>query len=81
MMMYSGASDPEPEALFISYKFPLTMFSLFKKNPSKKLEKQYNRLLEQARDAQRSGDIKLFAELSAQAEAVWKQVEAVKAAG
>ena len=81
MMMYGRRSEPAPAALINAYKFPLTMFSLFKKNPSKKLEKEYNRLLEQARDAQRSGDIKLFATLSAQAEEVWKQVEAVKAAG
>lgn len=57
------------------------MFNLFKKSPSKKLEKQYNKLLEQARDAQRSGDIKLYAELSAQAEEVWKRIEQVKTAG
>ncbi len=56
------------------------MLSLFKKNPTKKLEKQYNQLLEKARDAQRSGDIKLFATISAQAEDVWTQIEKVRAA-
>ena len=56
------------------------MLSLFKKNPTKKLEKQYNQLLEKARDAQRSGDIKLFATISAQAEDVWTQIEEVRAA-
>ncbi len=55
------------------------MLSLFKKNPTKKLEKEYNRLLEKARDAQRSGDIKLFATISAEAEEVWAKVEAIKA--
>ncbi len=55
------------------------MFNLFKKSPSQKLEKEYNKLLEQARDAQRSGDIKLYAELSAQAEEVWKRIESLKA--
>ena len=54
------------------------MFSLFKKQPTKKLEKQYNQMLEKARDAQRSGDIKLFAELSSQAEDIWSQIEAIK---
>lgn len=54
------------------------MLSLFKKQPTKKLEKQYNRMLEQARDAQRSGDIKLFAELSAKAEEIWQEIEAVR---
>ncbi len=57
------------------------MFNLFKKSPVQKLEKEYNKLLEQARDAQRSGDIKLYAELSAQAEDVWKRIESVKGAG
>lgn len=55
------------------------MLSLFKKNPTKKLEKEYNRLLEKARDAQRSGDIKLFATISAEAEDVWTKIEAVRA--
>ncbi|MEM8485603.1 MAG: DUF6435 family protein [Bacteroidota bacterium] len=54
------------------------MLSLFKKNPTKKLEKEYNQLLEKARDAQRSGDIKLFATISAQAEEVWTKIEAIR---
>ena len=47
----------------------------FRKDPTKKLQKKYNQLLEQARDAQRSGDIKQFAKISADAEEVWKQIE------
>ena len=54
------------------------MLSLFKKQPAKKLEKQYNRMLEQARDAQRSGDIKRYAELAAKAEEIWSEIEAVR---
>ncbi|MFK7844884.1 MAG: DUF6435 family protein [Rhodothermales bacterium] len=57
------------------------MLNLFKKNPAKKLEKEYNSLLEKARDAQRSGDIKLFATISAQAEDVWTKIEALRAQG
>ena len=49
--------------------------NFFKRSPEKKLQKQYNQLLEQARDAQRSGDIKLYAELSSQAEQVWEKIE------
>ena len=55
-----------------------TMFGLFKKDPTKKLQDQYNDLLEKARNAQRSGDIKLYAKLTAESEEVWKQLEALK---
>jgi len=53
------------------------MFGLFKKDPAKKLRKQYARLLEEARDLQRMGDIKGFAQKSADAEEVMKQLEAL----
>lgn len=55
-----------------------SMFGLFKKNPTAKLEKRYNALLEKARDAQRSGDIKSYARISAQAEEVLKEIEAAR---
>lgn len=58
-----------------------TMLNFFKKNPSKKLEKEYNSLLEKARDAQRAGDIKLFATISAQAEEVWTKIETLRTNG
>lgn len=51
------------------------MFGIFKNDPRKKLEKQYAAKLEAARDAQRSGNIKLFAQLSAEAEEIVKQIE------
>lgn len=54
------------------------MFGIFKKNPTAKLEKQYNILLEQARDAQRSGDIKRYAQITAASEEVWKEIEKVR---
>jgi hypothetical protein len=53
------------------------MFGLFKKDPAKKLREQYARLLEEARDLQRAGDIKGFAQKSAEAEEVLKQLEAL----
>lgn len=56
------------------------MFGLFNKNPAAKLEKQYAALLEKARDVQRSGDIKGYARISAEAEEVWKKIEAQKTA-
>ncbi|MBQ4833789.1 Lacal_2735 family protein [Pseudoalteromonas sp. MMG010] len=46
------------------------MFSLFKKDPIKKLDKQYFAKLEQAMQAQRKGDMKLFAMITAEAEKI-----------
>jgi len=51
------------------------MFGLFKSNPNKKLQKQYDSLLEKAMQAQRNGDMRLYAELTAQSEGVWEQIE------
>lgn len=55
------------------------MFGLFKKDPIKKLENQYLKLMEEAMAIQRSGDIKGFAAKSAEAEEVAKQIEALRA--
>ena len=49
------------------------MFGLFKTDPRKKLDQEYKTLLEQAMQAQRSGDIRKYSELTALAEA--KKVE------
>jgi hypothetical protein len=51
------------------------MFGLFKKDPAKKLQEQYARMLEEARDLQRKGDIKGFAQKSAEAEEILKKIE------
>jgi hypothetical protein len=53
------------------------MFGLFKSDPRKKLEKAYAEKLVEARDAQRSGDIKLYAKLTAESEEIVKQIEAL----
>ncbi len=55
------------------------MFSLFKSDPSKKLHKSYAAKLEQAMQAQRSGDIRGYAELTEQAEQIKAQLDALKA--
>lgn len=55
------------------------MFNFFKKDPSKKLEKKYLQLMEAARDIQRSGDLKLYAQKIEEAEAVQRQLEALLA--
>ncbi|GAA0837202.1 MULTISPECIES: DUF6435 family protein [Marinomonas] len=54
------------------------MFSFLKSDPVKKLDKEYGQLLEKAMQAQRSGDIKLYSELTAQAEMVRVQIQIAK---
>ena len=54
------------------------MFKLFQSDPSKKLEKQYAKKLEEARDAQRAGKIPLFATLTAEAEEIGQRLDALK---
>ena len=50
------------------------MFSLFKKDPIKKLNKTYEAKLEQAMHAQRNGDIKSYAMLTEEAEEINKKI-------
>ena len=57
------------------------MFRLFKKDPRKKLQKQYESKLEEAMHSQRNGDMKTFSRLSAEAEEIGKQIEALDAQG
>lgn len=54
------------------------MFNLFKKDPAATLEKEYRSLLEKARDAQRSGDIKLYAKLTDASENVLQRIQDLK---
>lgn len=54
------------------------MFGFFRQDPLKKLEAQYARLLEQARDLQRQGDIQAFAQKSAEADAVLQEIQALE---
>ena len=51
------------------------MFSFLKKDPSKVLNKQYEKLLEEAMLLQRKGDIKGYAAKTAEAEEVCKKLE------
>lgn len=55
------------------------MFSFLKKDPSEKLQKQYNEKLEAAMSAQRNGDMRLYAELSAEADELYKSLQELKA--
>ena len=54
------------------------MFSLFKSNPVKKLNKQYEAKLEQAMHAQRNGDIKTYSQLTFEAEQIHKKLAEAK---
>lgn len=51
------------------------MFGFLKPNPLKQLQKQYEKLSEQAMHAQRNGNIELFAKLSKEADDVAKKMD------
>lgn len=53
------------------------MLSWFKKDPKKKLEKEYNRMLEEAMLLQRGGDIKGYALKMSEAESIQQELEAL----
>ena len=55
------------------------MFGLFKTDPKKKLLREYNRLMEQARDLQRAGKIPEFSEKTAEAHRIEEQLKALEA--
>jgi hypothetical protein len=54
------------------------MFGLFKSNPTKKLRKTYDMKLEKAMHAQRKGDIKTYSMLTAEAEDIWAEIQALE---
>jgi len=53
------------------------MFGFGKKDPKQALEKRWMKLLEEARDLQRRGDIPGFAKKTAEAEAVRNELDAL----
>ena len=55
------------------------MFGLFKQDPRKKLEAAHRKVLEEARDLQRNGDIQGYAAAMARAEEIAKQIEEIEA--
>lgn len=57
------------------------MFGLFKKDPIKKLEKEYGKLMEEAMQLQRGGDIKGYAAKVAEAEALQEKMEELQKQG
>jgi hypothetical protein len=53
------------------------MFKLFKKDPGRKLRKQYHAKLQQAMTAQRNGKIREYSFLTAEAETIRERLEIV----
>lgn len=51
------------------------MFSFFKRDPVKALRQKYDAKAEEAMLAQRKGDMRLFADLTAEAEELWALLE------
>ena len=49
------------------------MFSFFKDRTAKKLKKKHSMLLEEAMQAQRRGDIRMYSKLTAEAEDVYNE--------
>ncbi len=54
------------------------MFSFFKKDPLKELNKQYLQKLEEAMHAQRNGDIRTYSMLTSEADEFLKKIEALE---
>ncbi|MDN3640956.1 DUF6435 family protein [Simiduia curdlanivorans] len=54
------------------------MFKIFRPDPARKLNQQYQALLQQAMEAQRSGNIKLYSELTDKAEKIGDELEKLK---
>ncbi len=54
------------------------MFGLFKKNPIKKLEANYKKIMEEAMHIQRSGDLKAYAKKIEEANKVMDEIERLR---
>ena len=55
------------------------MFGLFKSSPEKKLQKEYESLMEKAMNAQRNGKMDVYAELASQADKIFQEIQKIKA--
>jgi uncharacterized protein Yka (UPF0111/DUF47 family) len=54
------------------------MLGMFKSDPLKKLQKDYEKKLEQAMEASRNGDMRANAELTEEAEALREKIDQLK---
>lgn len=55
------------------------MFNWLRKDPLKRMNAKYHGLLETARDLQRNGNIQEFARVTAEADQLLQQIEALEA--
>ncbi|KAA0142881.1 MULTISPECIES: DUF6435 family protein [Gimesia] len=55
------------------------MFGWLRRDPRKKLEQAYAKKMEQARDAQRNGDIQGYASLVAESEEILQEIDRLTA--
>lgn len=56
------------------------MFKFLKGDPTKALQKKFEQISEQAFKAQRNGDIRGYSELTAEAEKIKAEIDALKSA-
>jgi len=56
----------------------IKLLNLFKKDPKKKLEKEYRALMLKARDVQRSGDIIAYSGIVAQSEEILERIKTLE---
>lgn len=54
------------------------MFSFFKSDPVKKLQKAHAQKLEQAMHAQRNGDMRSYAAITNEADQLWQQIQSLQ---
>lgn len=54
------------------------MFSLFKKDPTRKLQKEYEKKTQAAFQAQQNGNVRQYSLLTAEAEKIREQIDALK---
>ena len=54
------------------------MFSFLKRDPVKKLNKLYEKKLEEAMHAQRNGDIKSYSLITAEAEQIFTEIKSLE---
>lgn len=54
------------------------MFGIFKSNPIKKYRKEYEKVLQDAMQAQRGGDIRLYSELSSEADKLYQKIKSLE---
>ena len=54
------------------------MFGLFKKDPTKALQKEYETILEKALHAQRNGKLELYGELTKESLEIKKKIDELK---